>query len=237
MPARVPSEPVDYSIDWNQDRIEWIIDDITVATVTRTTAGATYPQLPVRISIGIWCPECFSSTSLQVGAPITDHLDDYVLTLTYLEIINYNPATQYAYNNMSGLSSSVLISPPQTPSSSKISGGVIAGIVVGSLVCIIVTVGVVTICYRRRRTSTDAIQNQSAEVPSARTHGAEVPEVINPSYKEEHVPTILRYPEAPQVYEPDPEIPQGLRFDRGSEIMTEKYPLESPLGGRLGGET
>jgi beta-glucanase (GH16 family) len=51
-----------YTVDWNSERIEWIIDGATVRTVTfddpLTIGGKNYPQTPMRIKLGNWCGGC-----------------------------------------------------------------------------------------------------------------------------------------------------------------------------------
>ena len=51
-----------YSVDWNSDRINWIIDGSTVRTLTfdndLTVGGKNYPQTPMRIKLGNWCGGC-----------------------------------------------------------------------------------------------------------------------------------------------------------------------------------
>lgn len=45
-----------YTIDWNADRINWIVDGAIVRTLTYADAknGATYPQTPMQIKLGTW---------------------------------------------------------------------------------------------------------------------------------------------------------------------------------------
>ncbi|RMX74705.1 hypothetical protein D0869_12337, partial [Hortaea werneckii] len=51
-----------YTIDWNEERIEWIIDGSTVRTLTyddpTTLGGKNYPQTPMRVKLGSWCGGC-----------------------------------------------------------------------------------------------------------------------------------------------------------------------------------
>ncbi|KUI69739.1 putative glycosidase crf1 [Cytospora mali] len=52
--------PVDefhtYTIDWNAERLNWIIDGTVVRTLTYADAydGVTYPQTPMQIKLGTW---------------------------------------------------------------------------------------------------------------------------------------------------------------------------------------
>lgn len=51
-----------YSVDWNSERIQWIIDGSVVRTLTYdnplTVGGKNYPQTPMRIKLGNWCGGC-----------------------------------------------------------------------------------------------------------------------------------------------------------------------------------
>lgn len=174
------------------ERIEWIIDGVTVGSLTSAAAGSSYPQNPVRISIGIYCPGCYGNASVQVGNPLTDNLDDYIATITGLEIENYNPATQYTFQDTSGSANSVVITLPT--STSKLSGGVIAGIVVGGLVGVIIIIGLVE-WWRRTRKSKKATTEEveAQEIPGARTKFTEA------QISEAMTTRALRYPEEEEM--------------------------------------
>ncbi|CEJ82671.1 hypothetical protein VHEMI02720 [[Torrubiella] hemipterigena] len=51
-----------YSIDWTSERIQWLVDDNVVRTLTRAQAGTKYPQTPMQVKIGSW-------VAGQPGAP------------------------------------------------------------------------------------------------------------------------------------------------------------------------
>lgn len=188
-----------YTFDWTSERIEWIIDGVTVASLTNASAGASYPQAPVRVSIGIYCPGCYGNASVQVGSSLTENLDDYVATVTSLEVENYNPASQYTFRDMSGSANSVVLTLPT--STSKLTGGVIAGIVVGGLAVVIIFIGVVAyFCRRNWSGKKDQVEyGEAQEIPGARTKftQGQSGKVIVPI--EETVTRALRYPEEGEV--------------------------------------
>lgn len=174
------------------ERIEWIIDGVTVGSLTSAAAGSSYPQNPVRISIGIYCPGCYGNATVEVGSPLTKNPDDYIATVTSLEVENYNPATQYTFRDMSGSANSVIVTLPT--STSKLNGGVIAGIVVGGLVVVIVIIGLV-VWWRRtwkaKKPTTEQVEAQ--EIPSARTKFTET------QISDVETTRALRYPEEGEV--------------------------------------
>lgn len=179
------------------ERIEWIIDGITVGTLTSAAAGSSYPQNPGRISIGIYCPGCYGNASVQVGSPLTDGPDDYIATVISLEVENYNPAAEYTFRDMSGSANSVVITLPT--STSKLKGGVIAGIVVGGLVGVIIVIGLV-LCWRRISRATKSSSGQTPEIqeiPGARTKFTEAQ--IRDMTTDEATMRALRYPEEGEV--------------------------------------
>lgn len=132
---------------------------------------------------------------MEVGSPLTDNPDDYIATVTSLEVENYNPATQYTFRDMSGSANSVIITLPT--STSKLSGGVIAGIVVGGLVGVIIILGLV-VWWRRtwkaKKTTTEEVEAQ--EIPNARTKFTETQ--ISDGAMDETT-RALRYPEEGEV--------------------------------------
>ena len=166
--------------------------------MTSASAGATYPQTPGRISVGIFCPGCYGNASVQVGSALTGSPDNYVATLTGLEIVNYNPASQYTFRDMSGLADSVILTLPT--SSSKLSGGVIAGIVVGGLVGIIIIVGLIEYCRRSWKTKETPVEHgEVQEVPGARTKFTEGHNRDDIATMGEPVMVALRYPDDGEV--------------------------------------
>ena len=75
-----------YSVDWNSDRINWIIDGSTVRTLTfdndLTVGGKNYPQTPMRVKLGNWCGGCKGmpkGTVTWAGGPTT--FDDAPYTM------------------------------------------------------------------------------------------------------------------------------------------------------------
>ena len=158
-------------MDWTPEKIDWILDGVTVGTLTNETAGTGYPQTPARISVGIWCSSCYGQAPV-LGTPITDNVEDYVVTLSSLEIVNYNPASQYTFRDMSGLADSVLLT--LSKPTSKLTDGVIVGIAIGGVVALVILAGVFEYWRRsRKREASPAEDFEVHELPGARTKSTE----------------------------------------------------------------
>merc|ERR1712072_1578579 len=97
-----------YTIDWNEERIEWIIDGSTVRTVTyddpTTLGGKNYPQTPMREKLGSWCGGCAKAegTVEWAGGKTTFDNAPYIMYVKSVEITNNNPAKAYKYGDKSG---------------------------------------------------------------------------------------------------------------------------------------
>ncbi|KAK3686601.1 hypothetical protein LTR37_019662 [Vermiconidia calcicola] len=98
-----------YSVDWNSDRIEWIIDGTTVRTLTYDDAlcvgGKNFPQTPMRVKLGNWCGGCDGQpkgTIEWAGGKTTFDDAPYVMYVEQVSIQNYNPADAYEWSDMSG---------------------------------------------------------------------------------------------------------------------------------------
>ena len=98
-----------YSVDWNSDRINWIIDGSIVRTLTfdnaLTVGGKNYPQTPMRIKLGNWCGGCKGmpdGTITWAGGNTTFDAAPYTMVVESVTIQNYNPADSYEYSDKTG---------------------------------------------------------------------------------------------------------------------------------------
>ncbi|KAK3117939.1 hypothetical protein LTR53_000231 [Teratosphaeriaceae sp. CCFEE 6253] len=105
-----------YTLDWNSDRIEWIIDGVTVRTLAYTdpltNGGQNYPQSPMRLKLGNWCGGCDGipeGTVEWAGGKTTFDNAPYTMYVESIAIQNYNPADSYEYGDMSGSWESIKI--------------------------------------------------------------------------------------------------------------------------------
>ena len=96
-----------YSIDWTEERINWLIDGTVVRTLEYADAlnGKNFPQTPMRIRIGIWAggdPDNSEGTIEWAGGE-TDYDDGpFNMYVESVKVINYNPAKHYKYTDKTG---------------------------------------------------------------------------------------------------------------------------------------
>jgi len=105
-----------YSIDWNSDRLQWIIDGKLVRTIpysnSLTVGGINYPQTPMRLKLGNWCGGCKgepNGTVAWAGGETTFDNAPYVMYVESVSIQNANPADSYEYTDNSGSWQSIKI--------------------------------------------------------------------------------------------------------------------------------
>lgn len=98
-----------YTLDWNSDRLEYIIDGQLVRTLTYddplTVGGKNYPQTPMRLKLGNWCGGCDGmpkGTVEWAGGETTFEAAPYTMYVESVSITNYNPADSYEYGDLSG---------------------------------------------------------------------------------------------------------------------------------------
>jgi hypothetical protein len=211
--------------------ISWIVDGETLATLSNTTAGPHYPQIPARVTIGIWCPACYRINPGIVGTAVADNLDTYIATIHTIDIVNYNPATRYSYRDMSGTSSSVIIQ-RDSGSPSGITVGDIAGIVVGALVGLIVVFGALFWLRRRKTKRRGGVYDPGTDSEIAS------PPISGDKYATTGDTFDTRRVQYPPDVDPNVEAPSG-NLDRHSPMRSEiqhseSQGSESRPSGRLG---
>ncbi|KAJ5656408.1 concanavalin A-like lectin/glucanase [Penicillium longicatenatum] len=101
-----------YSIDWTEERIEWLIDGDVVRTLKYDDAngGKNFPQTPSLLKIGIWAGGDSSNSegTIEWAGGETDFDDvPFVMYVESVKVINYNPAQYYKYSDKTGDYSSI----------------------------------------------------------------------------------------------------------------------------------
>lgn len=98
-----------YTIDWTSERLEFIIDGVTVRTLAYddplTIGGTNYPQTPMRLKLGNWCGGCAGEAEGTVewaGGNTTFDNAPYTMYVESVTIQNNNPADSYQYGDMTG---------------------------------------------------------------------------------------------------------------------------------------
>jgi beta-glucanase (GH16 family) len=111
-----------YSIDWNAQRIQWIIDGVVVRTVTYQDAkgGTRYPQTPMQIKLGTWVaglPGTPPGTVQWAGGLTNFAQAPFNCWIKSVNVVDYAggsaPSTtavkEYVYGDMSGSWQSIKI--------------------------------------------------------------------------------------------------------------------------------
>ncbi|KAJ5713360.1 uncharacterized protein N7483_010541 [Penicillium malachiteum] len=116
-----------YSVDWTEERIEWLLDDVVMHTVTYDEAleGKNYPQTPCQLRIGIWAGGDSSNAegTIEWAGGETDFDDvPFVMYVESVNVTNYNPAEYYKYTDKTGDYTSIKISAAASSSASVYSG-------------------------------------------------------------------------------------------------------------------
>lgn len=104
-----------YTIDWTEERIEWLIDDITVRTLAYADAldGHNFPQTPMKVRMGTWAggdPDKSYWTKLWAGGETAYTAEagmPWTMSVATVSITNYSPAESYKYTDTTGDSSSI----------------------------------------------------------------------------------------------------------------------------------
>ncbi|KAJ5939213.1 concanavalin A-like lectin/glucanase [Penicillium verhagenii] len=112
-----------YSIDWTEERIEWLIDDVVVRTLEYADAndGTDFPQTPSLLKIGIWAGGDSSNSegTIEWAGGETDFDDvPFIMYVESVKVINYNPAQYYKYSDKTGDYSSIKMLNSSSSSSS-----------------------------------------------------------------------------------------------------------------------
>lgn len=141
-----------YSIDWNTDRIQWLIDGAVVRELPYSTAltegGNKYPQTPARVKIGNWVAGGANNApgTVQWAGGKTDFSQaPFVMYVKSVSVTNANPAASYTYGDQSGSWQSI-------QKSGTISGG-------SSVSSTAPIVSSTTVVFSSSSTSTSTIQS------------------------------------------------------------------------------
>jgi beta-glucanase (GH16 family) len=110
-----------YTIDWNSQRINWLINGNIVRTLTNTGAGGcdAFPQTPMQLKVGTWIAGNPASPAgtIEWGGGLTDFSQapfyGYYQSITVQDYMGASGATaagSYSYGDQSGTWQSIKIS-------------------------------------------------------------------------------------------------------------------------------
>ncbi|KAF9890891.1 hypothetical protein FE257_005467 [Aspergillus nanangensis] len=96
-----------YAVHWTSDKLEWLLDGSVVRTLNYADAvgGSNYPQTPMYLKIGIWAggdPTNEKGTIQWAGGKTDYSVAPFKMWLQEVKVVNYNPADQYKYGDLTG---------------------------------------------------------------------------------------------------------------------------------------
>jgi len=101
-----------YTFDWNEERIEYIMDDKVVRTVEYQEPGI-YPQTPSFVRFGIWAagdPDLPEGTREWAGGDTDFDQGPFTMTVKSLKVIDaHSNSSWYSYGDKSGHYESIKI--------------------------------------------------------------------------------------------------------------------------------
>lgn len=101
-----------YKVNWQKDKLEWIVDGKVVRTLKASDAGDHYPQTPMRLLLGIWAggdPSNSPGTIEWAGGETDFSEAPFSMYVKEVKIENANPAKAYRYGDHSGTADSIEI--------------------------------------------------------------------------------------------------------------------------------
>ena len=103
-----------YAVNWTSSALVWLIDGVAVRTLNYGDAqgGARFPQTPMKLKVGIWAggdPSNGQGTIEWSGGPTTFG-PSYTMSVASINIVNYSPASSYAFGDTSGSWGSIKVS-------------------------------------------------------------------------------------------------------------------------------
>ncbi|KYK58942.1 hypothetical protein DCS_00069 [Drechmeria coniospora] len=105
-----------YTTVWTKEKIDWYIDGALVRTLLSKDANnsRTYPQTPMRMSIGIWAggdPSLPEGTRKWAGGD-TNYADGpYTMYVTQAHVTDFSTGKEYSYGDKSGSADSIKMAP------------------------------------------------------------------------------------------------------------------------------
>lgn len=107
-----------YTVNWQRDSIQWLIDGNVVRTLTAAEAGDHFPQTPMNLRIGIWAggdPKNPPGTIEWAGGKTDYSAGPFTMYLKSVKITNANPGATYTYSDHSGSAGSIKIDGASAP--------------------------------------------------------------------------------------------------------------------------
>lgn len=104
-----------YTVDWTQEKLEWIIDGVSVRTLKYEDAlnGDNFPQTPMNVRLGIWAGGDSEKNAKGVvewaGGETNYKKGPFTMTVESLYVADYSSGSSYTYGGTTGSYSSIKI--------------------------------------------------------------------------------------------------------------------------------
>lgn len=113
-----------YAVDWTAERINWIIDGVTVRTLAFEDAngGLNFPQTPMNVRLGIWAggdPSNSPGTIMWAGGETDFTKGPYTMVIESVKVVNYSPGVAYRFTDLSGSWESIEIIGEETDTATE----------------------------------------------------------------------------------------------------------------------
>ncbi|KAL0937105.1 glycosyl hydrolase family 16 [Colletotrichum truncatum] len=103
-----------YTTVWTKDKLEWWVDGALVRTLLPAQAnnGQSYPQTPMRLSLGIWAggdPRMAPGTREWAGGDTDYAAGPYTMYVKSAQVTDYSSGKEYSFGDKSGSWESIKI--------------------------------------------------------------------------------------------------------------------------------
>ncbi|CEL07446.1 hypothetical protein ASPCAL10603 [Aspergillus calidoustus] len=105
-----------YTTYWDQNKIEWWVDQKLFRTLTydeaknKTTGNSTFPQTPSNVRIGVWPagdPDNAQGTIEWAGGPVNYDDGPFTMVVSQVRVHDFHTGKEYEYGDDSGLWESI----------------------------------------------------------------------------------------------------------------------------------
>ena len=114
-PVNKPQENFhNYTVDWSQEKIEWLIDGDIVRTLLYADAlgGKDFPQTPMNVRLGIWAGGDSSEPNGTIewaGGPTDYSKGPFEMVVSSIRVMDASKGASYTYGDKTGSYKSIRI--------------------------------------------------------------------------------------------------------------------------------
>ena len=126
----MPTPPQDtfhnYTTSWTKDQLDWYIDGNLIRTLKYedANAGASYPQSPMYLKLGIWAAGDAANNNYTVqwaGGKVDYSKGPYTMSVKSARVTDFSSGKEYKYKDNSGAWQSIDIAPGNSTAADTLS--------------------------------------------------------------------------------------------------------------------